>query len=223
MAEIKLRLHTIYCPEEKKMNYIQFHKKIYIGFLLMFNIIILTQASATPKEIILIRHADKLEQQDPGPFLSPKGVARAELFSKYYLSTYHMPDYIITTAQTHYSFRELQTVIPLVTYYAMLRPQGGQPVLLNNKYKHDKNLNGLKRLYTDLLKDDKFSGKTILICWHHAEIPELLEGLGATPYQPKLADEEYDTVYHILFDGHKGVVKLTVLANQYPVDELPII
>lgn len=195
-----------------------YSKKCCIGLMLIVNIMIFVPAVAVPKEIILIRHADKLDQTDPGPFLSPQGVMRAELFSKYYLGMYPEPDYIITTAQTHYSFRELQTVIPLVTYYAVLQPQGGQPVLLNNKYKHEKNFSGLKKLYTDLLNDYKFSGKTVLICWHHAEIPQLLYGLGATPYQSKLADDDYDTVYHILFDTHKGIVKLIILPNQYPVD-----
>ncbi len=197
-------------------------KKIGLYLILILNLMMLAPASAVPREIILIRHADKLNQSDPGPFLSPRGVARADLFSKYYLSAYREPDFIITTAQTHYSYRELQTVIPLVTRISILHPQGSRPVLLSDRYKHEKKLRGLKKLSDDLLNDNRFSGKTILICWHHAEIPQLLNALGATPYQPQLADEDYDTVYHILFDTHKGAVKLIILSNQYPVTELSI-
>ncbi len=204
------------------MNYRLFFKNIFLCLILLLNIITLTTASAFPREIILIRHADKLNQLDPGPFLSPQGVRRAELFSQYYLGMYREPEYIITTAQTDYSYRELQTVIPLVTSFAILHPLGGQPILLSDVYKHEKTFHGLKKLYNDLLNDNKFSDKTILICWHHAEIPKLLKALGATQPQPVLADDDYDTVYHLLFDRHNGAVQLIVSPTQYPLNEMPI-
>ncbi len=40
---------------------------------------------SAPREIVLIRHADKWAQKDTGPFLSPKGQLRAERFAAYYL------------------------------------------------------------------------------------------------------------------------------------------
>lgn len=188
------------------------YKKFSLIFLLLFNFTHVIPACALPKEIILIRHADKLNQLDPGPFLSLQGVKRANFFSQYYLTHFREPDYIITTAQTRYSYRELQTVIPLVTTLSISHPNGGQPILLSDQYLHEKTLSGLKNLTNDLLNDKKFNKKTILICWHHAEIPLLLSSLGVTPTPSKLADDDYDTVYHLLFDSRQGMVKLIVLS-----------
>lgn len=197
-----------------------FLKKMRMSIVFFIALIFIIPVYAVPKEIILIRHADKLDQAKPGPFLSPMGLVRAQQFATYYMSHFHEPDYIITTAHTHSSNRELQTVMPLVTQLAMRHPNGGQPILIGDEYKHDKDKkhrSKLENLYTDLLNDPKFDGKTILICWHHGEIPALLDGLGVTPHQHKLEDDNYDTVYDINFDKVQGVIKLSVLSNQYPV------
>ncbi len=202
------------------------YKRLCVSFILLLSLFFILPANAIPKEIILIRHADKLIQPNPGPFLSPLGRQRADKFSDYYLShintsgvidnyTFNEPDYIITTAHTAQSNRELETVMPLVTEFAVRHPKTGQPVLLSDVYRHGE---GLAGLYQDLLKSSKFNGKTILICWHHGEIPELLDGLGTSPHQTKLADEDYDTVYHILFNPITGNTTLIVLPNQYPVE-----
>ncbi len=197
-----------------------FFKNASVSIVVFISLFFVISVYAVPKEIILIRHADKLDQANPGPFLSPAGLVRAQHFSTYYLGHFHEPDFIITTAHTHSSNRELQTVMPLVTQFALRHPNGGQPILMSDEYKHDKdkkNKSKLQKLYTDLLNDPQFNDKIILICWHHGEIPALLDGLGVTPHQHKLADDNYDTVYDITFDKLQGVIKLAVLSNQYPV------
>src|SRR5262249_9139148 len=48
-------------------------------------------------------------------------------------------------------------------------------------------------------------GKNILICWHHGEIPQLLQALGADPGQvipkAKWPDDVYNWVIQLRFDS----------------------
>ena len=86
---------------------------------------------ATPREIVIIRHADKWEQKNTGPFLSPKGQLRAERFAAYYLKYFPKPDYIFATKagdstdpDESNSMRSLQTVAPLANQLAYQNPKG---------------------------------------------------------------------------------------------------
>ena len=58
------------------------------------------------------------------------------------------------------------------------------------------------KLAHELLTDPKYSGKTILICWHHGEIPTLAKALGANDAPDKWKGEEFDRVWELTFaDG----------------------
>lgn len=186
-------------------------------FILMFSALFASSSYAIPREIILIRHADKLDQAQPGPFLSELGQARADMFKRYYMDKvnkglFPIPNYIITTKPTYASNREQFTVAPLVSEL-ISQNLIKQSSLLLNTYSHG---DGLPELAKDLLKSSTFNNQVILICWHHGEIPKLLDKLGAVPLQPKLADDEYDTVYDIKFNVN-GTSTMNVLRGQYPV------
>ncbi len=53
-------------------------------------------------------------------------------------------------------------------------------------------------------------GSAILICWRHAEIPDLLKALGANPGKllpgGKWPDEEYSWVLRLKFDGEGKLI-----------------
>jgi len=57
-----------------------------------------------------------------------------------------------------------------------------------------------KRIVKDLRKK-KFKGKTILICWHHGQMPKLIHELGqASPYD-KWPEGLFDRIINIDADG----------------------
>lgn len=204
--------------------------KLTAYLVLIFTILTVSPTYAVPTEIILIRHAEKLNQYQPGPFLSRVGQERANEFMRYYLhkmepqstpedpnplQTFPIPNFIITTKPTNTSNREQLTIAPLAS--ALISQGYFQPYnLILDTYSHGHD--GLKALTKSLLTDTKFKNQVVLICWHHGEIPKLLDLLGVTPHQNKLADDEYDTVYDIKFNSN-GTSFLTVLSNQYPIPE----
>ncbi len=64
-------------------------------FLVILFVLQITCVIAAPREIIIVRHADKLSQQDHGPAVDPTGYERAVHLAFYFLKTYGTPDYIV--------------------------------------------------------------------------------------------------------------------------------
>lgn len=193
----------------------RFYKILSASFILSLSFFSTGPAFAFPKEIILIRHADKLNQAKPGSFLSPKGEIRSVAFANYYLNKFSEPDYIIATDPTDSgkgsSMREIQTVAPLANILAERHPQTGFTILRHYRNKDS------QELINDLLHDKKYHGKIILICWHHAKIPQLLKGLGVTSTQKKLDINNFDTVYVVKYDTSGNVTQFNLLEQQYNV------
>lgn len=193
-------------------------KKIISLFLIFFA----THIFATPKEVIIIRHADKWQQNNPGPFLSPKGQLRSEKFVNYYLSHFKKPDFIfasnpVTNAAneyTGYSYRPAQTLMPLANQLAYQNPQG-YPInatYLNTQYAE------LAKL---LLSDPKYNDKIILICWHHGLVDALTTALGVTQPLKKWHGDNYDQVYVLQYNHDGKLMRFQSLENQYPVNRNP--
>lgn len=195
----------------------RFYKILSTNLILSLSFFSIGSVFAAPKEIILIRHADKLNQAKPGPFLSPKGEIRSIAFAYYYLNKFAEPDYIIATDPTNSgqggsSIREIQTVAPLANILAERHPQIGFKVLHN--YQETDN----QQLINDLLHDEKYNGKTILICWHHSKIPKLLTGLGVVANANNiLKTNSFDTVYIVEYDTNGKVTQFNQLQHQYDV------
>ncbi len=170
---------------------------------------------ASPKEIIVIRHADKLLQVKSGPFLSPKGQVRAIAFAIYYLNKFPEPNYIIasnpSSLKNKSSLRELQTVAPLANELAERHPLSDYTVIRDYQNGEE------KRLAEDLLHDKKFNDTVILICWHHNKIPDLLMNLGIDMRNISLDINNFDTVFVIEYDANENVIQFNILNKQYNV------
>jgi len=118
--------------------------------------------------VLIIRHAEK---PPFGSGLSVEGQARAEAYVKYFQNLRQgsdrlTPDYIVAADDSDHSQRSRLTVEPLAKSLGLkpdLRFQAKRP--------------------QDLVHEIQSSphGKIILVCWHHHEIPELLQRLGADP------------------------------------------
>jgi hypothetical protein len=118
--------------------------------------------------VLIIRHAEK---PPIGSGLSAEGQARAEAYVRYFQKLRQgaerlTPEYIVAADDSEHSQRSRLTVEPLAKSLGLtpdLRFQAKRP--------------------QDLVQSIRSSphGKVILVCWHHREIPELLQRLGADP------------------------------------------
>ena len=149
-----------------------------------------------PKTILVIRHAEK---PDSGPELSDEGKQRAKALPDLFKKSasrpdpFPTPDVIFAAANSSESKRPFETVQPLA---AKLDKE------IHAKIK-DKDFADLA---AELTKP-KYDGKTVLICWHHGKIPELLHSLGVDPKPKKIGDDVFDRVWVVTYD-EKGKAQL---------------
>ena len=116
--------------------------------------------------IFIIRHAEKPEE---GWRLSPEGERRAQLYVDYFtgLQLDGKPlrlDHLIAAADSKNSSRSRLTLTPLS--HALRLP-------LDLRFETEET----HTLAHELRK--RANGKRLLICWHHGDIPDLLDELGA--------------------------------------------
>jgi phosphohistidine phosphatase SixA len=141
--------------------------------------------SDPPKAIYIIRHAEKPDSQDD-PNLAPKGYERAKALAQIFPQRFCTPDFIWATAPSRHSDRPLETVQPLSKVLLMK--------ILDEYADAD-----FATLAHDLLTQPQYSGKNILICWHHAEIPALAKALGASAAPDKWKSDVFDRVWALKF------------------------
>lgn len=189
-----------------------------ITYLILFIYFTLIPLSAypSPNEIIIIRHADKLIQPNPGPCLSAKGLERSIAFAFYYLKKFKKPDYIIATDPVNKdiynsSIRQLQTVAPLANILASLNPKQGFPIL------HPYASKDYAKLAFDLLNHKKYDGKEILICWSHTKIAKLLQKLGLKTNIPKWDNSDFDTILILKYNKKGKLQQFNVVKHQYKI------
>ncbi len=157
-----------------------------------------------PAHIILIRHAEK--PADPhDPHLSPAGVRRAGQLVQYVVNDPAMkalgqPVAIFATRTTRDDDgqRTQETVAPLAR---ALKLTVQVPF-------HGKDYMALARM---ILSDPAYAGRTVLICWNHEEIPQLVAAFGIRPRPAKWKASVFDVVYVVSY--HKGNAVLT--ASRY--------
>jgi len=135
-----------------------------------------------PKTIYIIRHAEKPE--DPhDPNLSPQGVERAQALAKNYEKLFGRLDCLFAAETSAGSARSVQTINPLAQTIRVEIDSG-----VSNK---DYSVLAAKLLAgtTD------YGGKTVLICWHHENIPDLAQGLRAANAPANWMDEVFDRIW----------------------------
>jgi hypothetical protein len=178
-------------------------------FSILFN-----NSFASPKTIILIRHADKLKQHDPGSTLSAKGHIRAINFAFYFINTFGYVDYIFASdPKETKSIRPVQTVAPLAN-------------ILTEHYKRETKIlhqypsKDYKKLADDLLTRKEYDNKTVLICWAHDSMPAFANKLGVKGNLPEWLSDDYDSVYVLNYNDKHELANFTTLHHQYPVDDI---
>ena len=152
-----------------------------------------------PAQIVLIRHGEK-PADSTNPHLSPAGEARARdlvvfITTDPAMTRFGPPAAIFATQTTHHDDgqRTQETVAPLgrALKLAVQTPALGKDYAV---------------LVRQILGNPAFAGKTVVICWNHEVIPQLVAALGA-PQPPKWKGSVFDVVYMISY--HDGKATLT--------------
>jgi hypothetical protein len=143
--------------------------------------------------ILIIRHAEK---PVIGNTLTPAGEKRAQAYIKYFqhFTVDSQPvklDYLIAATNSPNSHRPFLTINPLSQAL-------GLPIDQRFGAKEFENL-------ADDLRA-KPHGQHILICWHHGDIPQLVQAIGADPKQlfkdGKWPDEVFGWVIQLRYDAN---------------------
>lgn len=152
-----------------------------------------------PAHIILFRHAEK-PNNPANPHLSKVGVAHAQRLVAYITTNPDMVKYGAPVAifATHPTKdldgqRTSETVTPLA---AALKLPVQTPYVGKD----------FAKLAKKIRANPAYAGKTILICWNHEVIPQLVAALGVTPQPPKWKGADFGTVYIISYDGGKATL-----------------
>jgi hypothetical protein len=163
------------------------------------------QAAGRPQCVLILRHAEKPKKEDGGIHLTSRGAARAAALPSLFPipptfptkpAPFPRPDFLFAAAKSDNSNRPVETVEPLARALGDLR--------INHKHPdHD-----YKAVVKHLFEDPRYAGKTVLICWHHGQIPHLTRAiLKQATNADKLKDQVpdwddaiFDRVWQITFD-----------------------
>jgi hypothetical protein len=174
-------------------------KQAIFAALMVFLGGIVPVAQATPSRIILIRHAEKPDD-DSAKDLNAAGVARANALVDFFATNAVIaekgePQFIFAKYKKGSSaptMRAVETVTPLA------RALG---IAVDTDY-GKKNMSDMT---SSLLKDAAYDGKVVLICWDHDELPDLAQALGITAAPAKWKGGVYDRFWVADFDSEGSV------------------
>lgn len=187
----------------------------YLLFFIVVSLFLSSFAHAIPRQIIIIRHADKLDQEEAGPALSAKGLLRSLKFAFYFMDKFGEPDFIVAADDQKISgkeiaIRSIQTVAPLANMMQVRHPEKDYPIL--HPYPSD----SYEDLADLLLTDPKFDDKLVLVCWSHKRIAKLVAALGVLSPVPVWPRHDYDTVYVLTWQDTQTPL-FTEYKNQFPL------
>ena len=135
--------------------------------------------------IVVLRHAEKPGKKGD-PDLAVRGWMRALGLSKL-LPARFRPDFIFASTSSKNSDRPYETIRPTARKLGLkIRTQFAD--------------RQTKKIARELDRK-RYAGKTVVICWHHGEIPKLIERLGrVSPYR-KWPPAVFDRLIVIDDDG----------------------
>jgi phosphohistidine phosphatase SixA len=145
-----------------------------------------------PKRIILMRHGDKTDDSEDED-LSDAGMDRARHLATYIPETFGKPDMVIATAQSKHSDRPMETVQPLAD-------------TLGLRIQHDFKNKEFSDLVDEIFNDPDYKNKTIVICWHHGNLPAIAALLGAPAgsYPDPWPADAYNIILDLQYDPFSG-------------------
>ena len=149
--------------------------------------------------ILVMRHGEKSPDLND-PHLTAAGAERAKSLATYIPTQFGKPDFIFATANSKHSSRPFETVLPLSQVI-------GMPI--DQSYA-DQDYGALA---LTIRQNEKYQDKCVLICWHHGNIPSLMNALGAVT--GSYADPWPHTTFNMIIkltienDSASGVTSIT--------------
>lgn len=165
---------------------------------------------ATPAQVLLIRHAEKPED-DNEPNLSARGKERAEALVSVFTSNPAMLEFgkpvAIYAAKPKEggSVRSIETVTPLAKHLG---------VEVRAEYMADE----VKDAAKEILKKRSYDGKTVLIAWPNDEIPKFARKLGAEDAPKDWKKKVFDRVWKLTFSADGSVQFANIPQKALPGD-----
>lgn len=147
-----------------------------------------------PKQVLVIRHAEKPPEESKSLDLNAEGKERAAALPKLFEVTekrpkpFATPEFIFATKNTKHSHRPVETVTPLAKKLKLT---------INSDYTDE----DCGKLADHLFQNAKYADKTILICWHHGMIPRLAEQLKVAGAPSSWKGSVFDRVWQITYDA----------------------
>jgi hypothetical protein len=160
-------------------------------------------AANWPKQILIIRHAEKNDSK-ADIHLNTRGYQRAAALPTLFPLRFETPDFLFASRQSKHSNRPVETVTPLASALGLK---------IDNNYAEE----DFRFLSQRLLSKPIYAGKIVLICWHHENIPGLARALGVKDAPARWPEKRFDQIWRIEYP--EGIPSLTVLPqNLLPGD-----
>jgi hypothetical protein len=155
--------------------------------------------SKAPAAVILMRHAEKPAGDTKSADLTEMGFARARALPALFVpapgagpARFPKPDAIFATAPSKHSNRPIETVTPLAQTLHLR---------INEDYA-DLETGPLARK----VMSGAYSGKVVVIAWHHGELPHLAEAFGVQDAPHHWDPDVFDRIWEIRWIDGKPIL-----------------
>jgi hypothetical protein len=154
--------------------------------------------NATPAEVLVIRHAEKPAGAE-GTHLSARGLERAQALVQFFTTDPRMIEFGQPVAvfagsptKSDGSVRPIETAQPLADKLGL-------------QLRKEFTSADFESMTSAVLQNPMYSGKTVVIVWSRAEIPDLVGRMGVTNYPSEWTSDIYDRVWKIRFNGNVAI------------------
>lgn len=182
----------------------------YKSLLLLFLLLPSFNTTAVPKQILIVRHAEKQPQElknygELYQALTLKGYERAAALSQYFPGNFGLIDYVFATKpnQFYQSFRPMMTCAP-TAYNVRNKQKAKDDEIFNLNF----DIKETADLGKELLTNKKYDGKTIIVCWEHHMLKTLIDALNVDAAAFKeWPSDAFDVTFRITFDKGKTILQ----------------
>lgn len=174
-----------------------------------------TAAWSMPAQVLILRHAEKIEESN---HLSAAGYERARRLVGFFNANirthvFGQPVVIYSSYKPGTSLRSVETMMPTAQALGLK--------MIKNYFKKD-----TKDMVREILNEPAYDGKTVIICWQHTNIINILHDFGSDFIPADWPGSVFDQVM-VLNENHgryhyKVIPQLLLPGDQTKVPELTL-
>ncbi len=152
--------------------------------------------------MLVMRHAEKSGDPDD-PHLTPAGYQRARTLTTFIPEKFGIPGFIFAASNSPHSSRPYETIAPLAQ---------AAGVTIDSSYA-DQDYGALAQ---DLRGKVRFRDSTVIVCWHHGNIPNLMYSLRALDgdYPDPWPREVFNMILHTTISA-EGAVSVSPITEPF--------